>query len=511
MKPCLIFLIALISFSGASAQKTPDMLEKVIASVVTVAVYKTDDTKQALGFRGVADQAYEKILDLSNTKTTGSGFVIERNGKKYVVTNAHVVENASNESDALYVFSVNRTKYQMKIVGGDSFYDLAVLEFITTPGSEFEVVDFRTEEARVGEQVFAVGNPLGEYPYTVTDGIVSAKNRVRGGITGKFGFIQSTATVIWGNSGGPLVDANGKVLGINSQIAFAQQGSTQIWQPQINFALEAGISTRLINDILNNKGMVKRAWIGVEVVQQHDYDSYLAMYGMPWVQRDSLAVIKNLVPNSPAEKVLKGKLGAMILSVNGVEVRNVQEVLGEFEKTSPGSLLKMKITLNGATEEVSIKTTELTTQNLEELAKFVVKEHHGGLLTTDGEAVILKVEKQVEDGQPDPPNHEKRKGRQEEDPDKKKREENLRYRGAMREADLDEGTEFKVVAAGIESTNFSSIWRVNKLSDLGAAFRLSGLAGVFNIYLADPYGGDPSAVQINPSGSEQIYQVTLWY
>lgn len=510
MKPLFIFLLALITGSGAIAQKTPDMLEKVISSVVTVAVYKTDNTKQALGFRGVADQAYEKILDLSNTKTTGSGFVIERNGKKYVITNAHVVENASNESDALYVFSVNRTKYQMKIVGGDSFYDLAVLEFVTPPGNEFEVVDFRTEEARVGEQVFAVGNPLGEYPYTVTDGIVSAKNRVRGGITGKFGFIQTTATVIWGNSGGPLVDANGKVLGINSQIAFAQQGTTQIWQPQINFALEAGISVRLINDILNNKGLVKRAWIGVEVVQQHDYDSYLAMYGMPWVQRDSLAVIKNLISNSPAEKVLKGKLGAMILSVNGVAVRNVQEVLGEFEKTSPGSILKMKISLNGATEEVSIKTGELNTQNLEDLAKFVIKEHHGGLLTTDGEAVILKVQKEEEqDPRPKRPNKEERPYK--EDPERKKREENLRYRGAVREADLSNGTEFKVVAGGIESTNFSSIWRVTKLSDLGAAFRLSGLAGVFNVYLADAYGGDPTAVQINPSGSDQIFQVTLWY
>src|SRR5687768_3503892 len=119
MKHFLVFLAVLVTGSGAFAQKTPDMLEKVISSVVTVAVYKIDDTKQALGFRGVADQAYEKILDLSNTKTTGSGFVIERNGKKYIITNAHVVENASNESDALYVFSVNRTKYEVKIVGGD--------------------------------------------------------------------------------------------------------------------------------------------------------------------------------------------------------------------------------------------------------------------------------------------------------------------------------------------------------------------------------------------------------
>ncbi|MDX5320203.1 MAG: trypsin-like peptidase domain-containing protein, partial [Bacteroidota bacterium] len=252
----------------AQAQHAPDMLEKAISSVVTVAVYKTEDVKQALGYRGISDKAYEKVLDLSDSKSSGSGFVIERNGKKYVITNAHVIEHASTDADALYVYSIDRTKYQVKVVGGDSFYDLAVLEFITPPGKEIEVIDFRKEDARIGEQVYAIGNPLGEYPYTVTDGIISAKNRVRGGITGKFGFLQSTATVIWGNSGGPLVDAQGKVLGINSQIAFAKRGGTQIWQPQINFALEAEISNRLINDILSNNGLVKRAWLGLEVVQQ---------------------------------------------------------------------------------------------------------------------------------------------------------------------------------------------------------------------------------------------------
>ncbi len=503
MKQLILTLAFAVAFAGVKAQKTPDMLEKVISSVVTVAVYKTSDTKQALGFRGNADKAYERILDLSGSKSSGSGFVIERNGKKYVITNAHVVENASDQSGALYVFSINRSKYAVKIVGGDSFYDLAVLEFIDKPGSEIETVEFRGDEARVGEKVFAVGNPLGEYPYTVTDGIVSAKNRVRGGVTGKFGFLQTTATVIWGNSGGPLVDEQGRVLGINSQIAFANRGDASIWQPQINFALEAGISTRLINDILNNAGLVKRAWVGVEVIQQYEYNSYLAMYGMPWVQKDSLPVIKNMVPGSPAATALAGKKGALILAVNGVAVRNVEEVLGEFEKVQAGSTLKLKISLNGLKQEISIKTGELSTRNLEDLAKHVVKENLGGLLTTDGEAVIIKGEEKQQ---------QQRQEENKDNPDeRRRREQNLRYRGAMKETQVNEREEYKVVAGGIETQSFSSIWRVNKMSDLGAAFRLSGLAGVFNVYVADPYGGDPKAVQINPSGSEQIYQKTLWY
>src|SRR5690606_32536412 len=114
--------------------------------------------------------------------------------------------------------------------------------------------------------------------------------------------------------------------------AFANRGDAVVWQPQINFALEAGISNRLVNDILNNAGLVKRAWVGVEVVQQYEYNSYTALFGMPWVLKDSLPIIRNVVPGSPAADALNGKMGALILAVNGVEVRNVEEVLGEFEK-----------------------------------------------------------------------------------------------------------------------------------------------------------------------------------
>jgi S1-C subfamily serine protease len=142
-----------------------------------------------------------------------------KNGTKYVITNAHVIENALDEEGSIYVYSINRTKYEVKVLGGDSFYDIAVLEFVDTPGPEITTVKFKTEEPRLGEPVYAIGNPLGEYPYSVTDGIISAKNRVRGCYTGKFGFLQTTATVIWGNSSGPLVDAKGDVAGINSQIS----------------------------------------------------------------------------------------------------------------------------------------------------------------------------------------------------------------------------------------------------------------------------------------------------
>ncbi|MDX5319485.1 MAG: hypothetical protein LPK49_00385, partial [Bacteroidota bacterium] len=134
----------------------------------------------------------------------------------------------------------------------------------------------------------------------------------------------------------------------------------------------------------------------------------------------------------------------------------------------------------------------------------VIKNHHGGLLTWDGTNVILKNTTERTQGTKKP------EGKKEIE-DRKKREENLRYRGAMEEAEEGAGTEFRIVACGMEATNYSSIWRVTKMSDLGGVLRLCGLSGMFNLYAADEYGGDPKAIAINPSGSDQIYQLSVWY
>ena len=221
MKKIIIIIILLIfPYVSSYPQTVSDILEYALPSVVTVAIFKTEDASRMLGFvdekmRGDnIDIAYEKILDLSGAKSTGSGFVIERNGEKYVITNAHVIDNASSDKGSIVAYTINRTKYDMELVGGDTFYDIAVLKFLDIPGPEINTIDFRNTEVRIGEQVYALGNPLGDYPYSVSDGIISGKNRIRKGIMGKFGFLQTTATIIWGNSGGPLFDNNGKIIGI---------------------------------------------------------------------------------------------------------------------------------------------------------------------------------------------------------------------------------------------------------------------------------------------------------
>ncbi len=506
MKKILYFLISFLMVAPLKAQQNSDMLEKAISSVVTVAVFNMEGAKTMLGYRGVADKAYERILDMTGVQSSGSGFVIEKNGKKYVITNAHVIEAASAAKGSLYVFSIDQTKYEVRVVGGDSFYDIAVLEFVTEPGKEISIVKFANREARLGEQVFAIGNPLGEYPYTVSEGIISAKNRVRNGVTGKFGFVQTTATVIWGNSGGPLVDSKGDVLGINSQIAFATRGTEMIWQPQINFALEAQLSKRLVDDIIDNQGLVKRAWIGLEIVQRYDYNSWGEASGMPWELRDTLPVINKVVPNSPAAAVFGNKLGSVITSVNGFKTRNLQEVLGEFEKVKPGSSVKIAIVnTDGTKEELVVNAGTVEPKNLEALARFVI-ERDGNMKIFPSEGTLMVKTADMSVRRPE--KEERREGQRRED----RRPEREKSRGGAAASELKSNFGYRLLAAGLENENWNSIWWTNKMNHLGATLRLCGIAGYVNLYVNDPENpNDVEMKTISFSNDPYVYQLCLWY
>ncbi|MCK9612433.1 MAG: S1C family serine protease [Bacteroidales bacterium] len=496
-KTLLLAVVLLFSFTQAISQTQPtlsDILENVLSSVVTVSVERTEDTKQLLGFRGSeAETAYEKILDLSNSKGSGSGFIIEKNGKKYVITNAHVIENASELAGSIYIYSINRKKYEAKVVGGDSFYDIAVLEFITPPGTEVSTVYFSAKNPRIGEKVFALGNPLGEYPYSVSDGIISAKNRIRSGLTGKFGFLQSTATVIWGNSGGPLVNEKGQVVGINSQIAFADMNGQSIWQPQINFALEGVISKRIIENIISNNGRVVRAYIGIELSQKYQYNKYSTVTKDGWELSDSLPVISGVIPGSPAEKVLKDKIGYKIIDINGVVVRNNEEALGEFEKLTPGSIVKLKLKNGSNLQTIDITAMELNPQRLQEISFYAMEKNGIKLSAKDGGVYISFNEYE-------PYAEEKNSG-------------GLKGATRLRGQEINFGT-WKIEAAGYDSENYKSMWRVKTAADLGAALRMSSSLGTVDLYLTQPegYKDDVKVKRLSFSGNNQnLWKVLLWY
>ena len=498
------FVLAAAFMLSVSAQNSPaiKMVDYALSAVVTVAIYQTDVAMKPMGFRGNSNElAYSKALDLTGAKSSGSGFVVKKNNKFYVVTNAHVVQDAAETDGSIYIYSIAYKKYNMKIVGGDSFYDIAVLEFIDAPGSEITSIKFRAAEVNVGESVYAIGNPLGDYPYSVTDGIISAKNRVRGGMTGKFGFLQSTATVIWGNSGGPLVDIAGDVVGINSQIAFAQQGTESIWQPQINFALEAGLSERLVNDIINNNGLVKRAYLGIEIARLKLDSYYEKKYGNSEKEEiDPLPYISGVVPDGPAAKSLSAYVGYTITAINNETVRNVEEALGALEKTKPNDEITFNLVKNGQTAVAKLKagTSDVTSSTA--IGKYAVNRWGGKSSSNNNMLSLNFIDKNTYSSF------------------KNKSTESISVIGNKNALAQDVlfSNEWLVVAAGLVSANGNAIWKVKDDADLGAALRLTGLSGVIDLVLFAK-GTDVSnqnnyiVKRFKLSGRDNTFKQTLWY
>jgi S1-C subfamily serine protease len=486
----LFFLVAGLLSSALNAQTpkdTPAIIEDALSSVVTVAVYKSEFTKSMLGMRGNSDDAYAKHLDLTNAQGSGSGFVIQNQGKYYVVTNAHVVETASNENEAIYVYSISRNKYEVKIKGGDSFYDFAILEFVSQPGKEITTLAFSKTEPRIGEPVFAIGNPLGEYPYTVSDGIISAKNRARGGITGKFGFIQSTATVIWGNSGGPLINAKGEVVGINSQIAFADDGGSGLWLPQINFALESAVCRRLTDDIFQHNGIIQRAYLGIEASQLYrvDRNPYTDETSAQLI--DPLPRLSGFTRGSPAAAVLSDALlGSVIREVNNVEVRNLNELLGEFENVKPGAEISLTLENGNTIKEVKIKSELLKTSHLESLARDIFAKDPNLQFDVTAQGIDFSVRQ----SEPRP---------------------NRRYKNTISQS----GENFKgsLVGLGHLSQENATVWRINTLGEAGAVLRLFGVTGYCQLALSSEYSAsnDPALYPLVFSGREGEVKSVVWY
>jgi len=464
----LLVVVILVSFftllsTFSFSQSISDVLENTLPAVVTVSVERVDNGNLIMGFRGSSDIAYEQQLDLSTSIGTGSGFVIKRNGQKYVVTNAHVVESASEEPESIIIYSINRTRYEMRLLGGDSFYDIAVLEFVSTPGTEITAIDFRSDDIRLGERVFAIGNPLGEYPYTISDGIIGAKNRVRGGMVGKFGFLQSTASVIWGNSGGPLIDENGLVVGINSQITITSRGDQIFIQPQINLALEAEISNRLVNDILNNNGRIRRSFLGIELSDNFTVRREWGKRGFP-VRVNEYPQITGYINGSPAT-ALAPYIGALVTHIEGNPVRTIEEALGAFENILPGSDVSLKLQFeNGSTTIINIQTNTLTPELNAFFAKrFFDMNSQFDLNASDN---IPKL-----------------------------------WFGS---------SEWVIVAAGLREQENQKLWRVQNVNDLATALRFMGSYGVIDFVVAR-HGEQTRVVRQTMSQSDHHIRRILWY
>ena len=251
----------------------------------------------------------------------GSGFVIKKNGT--VITNNHVIANAED-----IIVRINNKEYKAKVIGADPYSDLAVLKIDTK--ENFETVDFgNSDKARVGDWVMAIGNPFG-LGGTVTSGIISARNRDIN-LTRYDDFIQTDASINQGNSGGPLFDMNGNVIGINTAIISPSGASSGI-----GFAIPSNYASTIIDQLIEF-GETKRGWLGVRI--QEVTKEIASVAGL---KEPKGAFIGGVSEGGPADK--GGiKSGDIILEFDGEKIKTMRNLPRVVANTKPNKRVTVKI------------------------------------------------------------------------------------------------------------------------------------------------------------------------
>ena len=252
----------------------------------------------------------------------GSGFLISSDG--FIVTNNHVVEK-SDEITVRIQEGRNEKEYNALIVGTDPDTDIALLKIEANRVLPFLQFGDSTR-LRVGEWVIAIGNPFG-LEHTVTAGIISAKGRTIG--AGPYdNFLQTDASINPGNSGGPLIDRDGKVVGINTAILSSGHG--------IGFAIPSNLAKNVVEQLRVNK-KVRRGWLGVSV-QPLDANTAKAL-GLP---KEEGALVASVLPDAPAAKA--GILsGDVIISINNEPVVDASDLTRKIGKLQPGNTIIVEI------------------------------------------------------------------------------------------------------------------------------------------------------------------------
>jgi len=329
----LISLTGTHSYSKNIPSSFADLAEKLMPSVVNISSTQTiKTTANPFPFEFPPGSPFEDMFKEFNRQTErkatalGSGFIIDKKG--IVVTNNHVIQGAED----IFV-SVNGSKeYKAKVLGKDPYMDLAVLQIESQ--ENFVPVSFGdSDKARVGDWVIAIGNPFG-FGGTVTSGIISSRNRDIG-LTRYDDFIQTDASINQGNSGGPLFDLNGKVIGINTAIiAPGSSGSIGI-----GFAIPSNPASKVINQLIKF-GKTKRGWLGVRIQlvtkEIADVENLEEVEG---------ALVASVSENSPADKA-GIKAGDIILEFDGKRIDTMRELPKLVAQTAVGKKVILKIWRN---------------------------------------------------------------------------------------------------------------------------------------------------------------------
>ncbi len=274
-------------------------------------------------------------------QASGSGFIIDAGG--YIITNAHVVENADEVKVNLY----DKTEYTAEVIGSDRRTDVALLKIDATNLPTVKIGD--PEKLKVGEWVVAIGKPFG-LENTMTAGIVSAKGRDLPQ-ENLVPFIQTDAAINPGNSGGPLFNMHGEVVGINSLI-YSRTGGYM----GLAFAIPIDVAMNIIKQI-KDTGKVTRGRIGV-IIQEVSKDAAEA-FGL---SAPAGALVNSVEENGPADKA-GIQPGDVILKVDGRDVKNSAELPRIITVMPPGHTTNLTLWREGKTKEVTVTIAEIEDEN----------------------------------------------------------------------------------------------------------------------------------------------------
>ncbi len=347
-----ILLITLSALTFQTKADTPssfaDLAEKLMPSVVNISTTQTVVTRQnQFPFEFPPGSPFEDMFkdfgtpEKRQAMALGSGFIISSNGT--VITNNHVIKGA----DDILVRVGGDKDYKAEVLGADPLSDIAVLKIISE--EKFIPVDFGdSDKSRIGDWVIAIGNPFG-LGGTVTAGIISARNRDIG-LSRYEDFIQTDASINQGNSGGPLFNMDGEVIGINTAI-LGQSGSIGI-----GFAIPSNSAEKVIDQLIKY-GETKRGWLGVRIQVVSKEIAEAAKLIEP-----KGAFVASVADNSPSDKA-GIKNGDIIIKFNGTPINEMKELPKIVAQTEVGKVVEVIVWRNGKEIVKKIKLGRLETSD----------------------------------------------------------------------------------------------------------------------------------------------------
>nr|WP_108386960.1 Do family serine endopeptidase [Yoonia sediminilitoris] len=344
----MVFALVFVQAVPSAAQSRPstfaELAEKVSPSVVNITtstVVAGRTGPQGMVPDGSPFEDFFNDLDRGpgdgarRSSALGSGFVISADG--FIVTNNHVIEGA--DEILIEFFPGGEDGVPAELVGTDPNTDIALLKVDLEDLPFVEFGDSNGDGSRVGDWVMAMGNPLGQ-GFSVSAGIVSARNRALSGTYDDY--IQTDAAINRGNSGGPLFNMDGDVIGVNTAILSPNGGSIGI-----GFAMSASVVTNVV-DQLKEYGETRRGWLGVRI-QDVTPDMVDAIEGLDMARG---AMVTD-VPAGPAEDA--GMLsGDVILNFDGVEIEDTRELVRIVGNSPVGKEVPVNVLRNGGTESLTV-------------------------------------------------------------------------------------------------------------------------------------------------------------